>query len=63
MSVHTIVTRGYASTDNYTIPTLGYSSATAAPETGTPIPTFHARPIDTTFHARPLDSTFHARGQ
>lgn len=26
MSVHTIVTRGYAGTDNYKIPTLGYTS-------------------------------------
>lgn len=30
MSAHTIITMGYASTDNYKLPTLGYSSGAAA---------------------------------
>ena len=63
MSVHTIVTRGYASTDNYKIPTLGYASGAVVAETGDPDQTFHARPRGEVFHGRPRGEVFHGKGR
>ena len=66
MSIATVVTRGYGTAsyaDVSKLPTLGYSSATAAPETGDPDQTYHARPRGEVFHARPRGEVFHAKGR
>ena len=43
--------------------TLGYGIAGAAPETGSPDQTFHARPRGEVFHSRPRGEVFHGKGR
>lgn len=64
MSIATVVLRGYGTAsyaDVGKLPTLGYSIPSAAPETGNPQSTFHARPRSEVYHARPRSEVFHAR--
>lgn len=61
MSAHTIITLGYASTDNYTIPTLGYAAAAAAAVIPDVVFTLPARSLNVTLPERNLNFTLPER--